>query len=145
MKRLLALAVAIAIAIAFLVGYWPEHERAATLQAEVDTLTARVADLEARNRAAGLLGDLLNVTDAATRKDYGQAQQLSSAFFDHVRTEMTSSPIPALQSGLPAILAGRDAVTSALARGDEQVLETLRGMEMQLRTMLGYPTMPAQG
>jgi hypothetical protein len=53
------------------------------LETEVSTLPDRVTDVEARNRAAALLGELLNLTDAVARKDYGQALQLSSTTQDN--------------------------------------------------------------
>jgi hypothetical protein len=142
MKRLVALAVLLAVGLAYLAGFWPQHQRVLALETEAGTLRDRVADLEARTRAAALLGELLNVTDAASRKDYGQAQQLSSAFFDHVRAEAAAPGLPAMKPGLPSILAARDAVTSALARGDEQVVSTLRELELKLRVMLGYTIAP---
>lgn len=144
MKRLVALAVLVAVGLAYLAGFWPQHQRVLALETEAGTLRDRVADLEGRTRAAMLLGELLNVTDAASRMDYGQAQQLSSAFFDHVRTEAAASTVPALKSGLPSILVARDTVTSALARGDEQVVPTLRELELKLRVMLGYATQPSR-
>jgi hypothetical protein len=143
MKRVIAVGGAVLLLAAFLVGYWPQHRQAATLETEVSTLRDRVADLEARNRAAALLGDLLNLRDTVARRDYGQAQQLSSAFFDHVRAEAAST-VPSLKAGLASMLNSRDAVTSALARGDERVTEQLQQIELQLRALLGYPTGPAQ-
>jgi hypothetical protein len=110
----------------------------------VTTLRDRVADVEARNRAAALLGELLNVIDAVGVKDYGRAQQLSSTFFDHVRVESTASSIGSVRSGLSSVLGARDAVTSALARADGQVIDQLQKLGIQLRATLGYPTVTAQ-
>jgi len=143
MKRIFALVAVGVVVIAYLIGYWPQRQRAVALEQEVATLRAQVADLEARKRAAELLGELLNVIDAVTRNDYGQAQQLSSTFFDHVRAE-TNSPIPSLQVGLSSILAQRDAITSALARADVQVLGRLLQLQVQLRAALGFPTPPGR-
>lgn len=143
MKRVMTVAAIVALVGAYLFGYWPQHQQVTLLTTDVTSLRGRVAELEARNRAAALLGDLLNVMDAVARKDYGQARQLSSAFFDRVREETTTSAVPSLRSGLTSVLAARDAVTSALTSADDHVMEQLRTIEIQLRTALGYPTAPA--
>jgi hypothetical protein len=144
MKRVIAGAAIVVVIGAYLVGYWPQRRQVAVLEAEVATLHDRVADLEARNRAAALLGELLNVIDAVGLKDYGRAQQLSSTFFDHVRVETTTSSIESVRSGLSSILGARDAVTSALARADGQVIDQLQKLGIQLRATLGYPTAAIQ-
>jgi hypothetical protein len=143
MKRVIAAVGIVILLVVFIAGYWPQRQQVVRLETEVSTLRDRVTNLEARNRAAALLGDLLNLTDAVARKDYGQAQQLSSAFFDRVRAE-TASTDASLASGLSSVLGGRDVVTSALARGDGTVVEQLRQIELQLRQLLGYPTAPSQ-
>ena len=142
MKRMLIGGGVVVLLGAFLAGYWPQHAQVTRLENEVSTLRNRTADLEARNRVAALLGDLLNLSDAVRRKDYGQAQQLSSPFFDRVRAE-TLSPVPSLAASMSSVLSARDAVTSDLARGDGNVAAPLREMELQLRSALGYPTGPS--
>lgn len=143
MKRVITAVGIVVLLGVFVAGYWPQRRQVVRLETEVSTLRDRVTNLEARSRAAALLGDLLNLTDAVARKDYGQAQQLSSAFFDRVRTE-TASTDPSSASGLSSILGERDVVTTALARGDGTVAEQLRQIELQLRQLLGYPTGPVQ-
>jgi hypothetical protein len=83
MKRVSAVVAIVVVLGAFLAGYWPQRRQVAMLETEVSTLPDRVTDVEARNRAAALLGELLNLTDAVARKDYGQALQLSSTTQDN--------------------------------------------------------------
>jgi hypothetical protein len=90
-------------------------------------------------RVGQLLGDLLNITEAVAALNYGQAQQLSSRFFDGVGAEAARTPAGALRTALEAVLQNRDQVTSALARGDQAVMEPLRRSQIRLREALGYP------
>lgn len=140
MKRQTVIIAVVVLLVTFLVGFWPQRQRAAALATEVESLRARVAELEARNRGAELLGALLHLSDAAARKDFGQAQRLSTVFFDQVRAEAAASAVPALRSGLPGVLGERDAVTAALANPAEQVAARLQELQVKLRAALGYPT-----
>lgn len=140
MKRHTVIIAVVVLLVTFLAGFWPQRQRAAALSTEVETLRARVADLEARTRGAELLGALLHLSDAAARRDFGQAQRLSTVFFDQIRSEAAASAVPALRSGLPDVLAERDAVTAALASPDERVAARLQQLQVKLRSALGYPT-----
>lgn len=142
MKRFLAAAVIVVGAAAYVAGYWPEQQRRMALETEVAALRAQVADLEARVRGGRLLGQLLNVTEAVAALNYGQAQALSSTFFEDVRTEEARAPGAEMRSALEGVHQRRDAVTSALARGDASVMDTLRTVQLQLRELLGYPVFP---
>jgi len=142
MKRFLAAAVIVVGAAAYVAGYWPEQQRRMALEREVAALRAQVTDLEARVRAGRLLGQLLNVTEAVAALNYGQAQTLSSTFFDDVRTEAARAPGEEMRSALEGVHQRRDAVTSALARGDASVMDTLRTIQLKLRELLGYPVVP---
>lgn len=135
-----AAVVLVALLAAFLLGYWPERQRRAGAEREAADLHARADTLEGEVRAARLLGDLLHVTDAAAAMNYGVAQELSSAFFDAAREEADRAPDPAVRATLRDLVGRRDAITSALARGDVRVVETLRQMKVDYREALGYPT-----
>ena len=58
--------------------------------------------------------------------------------------EAADSPVPSLRSGLSSILGARDAGTGALARSDDQVMQTLRQLQAELRMALGYPAPSAR-
>lgn len=99
-----------------------------------------MAQAEARVRAAELLGRVLTLREAVVRQNYGQALELSSAFFDAVRAEAGATPEAALREALTGVLASRDQLTAALAQSHPGVLDALHGIEIRLRRALGYPT-----
>lgn len=138
MKRGLAGLALLLIAAAYIAGYWPERQRRVALDDSVASLRAQLDEAEARLRAARLLGELLNVTDAVAARNFGQAQTLSSRFFDDVGNEATRTPLQDIRSALETILRDRDAVTRALALGEADVMQTLRSMQVRLREALGY-------
>lgn len=140
-KRVLIGAAVVLIVIlgAYLLGYWPERAKRMALEAEVATLRGQLNDAEARVRMARLLGELVNVTEATSALNYGQAQGLASKFFDAARAEAAGTPVPSFKTALERILQNRDQVTAALTRADPAVMEILRNAQLQLRTALGYP------
>jgi hypothetical protein len=144
MKKLLALLAVVLIAAAYVAGAWPERQRRLALEGEVQILDRRVEEAEARVRMGTLLGELQNLMETVGQKNYGQAQPLSSAFFDHARAETGRTPQPAFRDALEGVLAVRDPVTASLAQGDPAVMEQLRKAERRLKDALGYaPPAPA--
>ena len=144
MRRTLiaGIVVVAAIAGAYLAGSLPERRRRAAAEAQVATIQAQLSAATTRLRAGELLGQALTLKDVASRQDYGQARELSSAFFDAVRREAASLPEERLRDGLTEILASRDDVTGALAKGDPSVTVALYDIERHLRDALGYPMPP---
>ncbi len=144
MKRYLTivfigLAAAVIVAgLAFLVGYWPEHQRRQALEAQVTSLQAQLADAEARVRLGGLLGQILAAEDAVSAQNYGQAQTLSSELFDAARAEAARTAAGSSNDSLEKIVQMRDAVTESLTRGDPKALALLREAEMLMRNELGF-------
>ncbi|MGH9148082.1 MAG: hypothetical protein ACRD1Q_15330 [Vicinamibacterales bacterium] len=124
---------------AYVLGYWPERAKRMALESEVAALRGQLNDAEARVRMARLLGELVNVLEATSALNYGQAQGLASKFFDAARAEATTTPVPSFKTTLEGILQNRDQVTAALTRADPAVTEILRSAQLQLRTALGYP------
>lgn len=131
--------VTLVVGLAYVAGYWPEHRRRVALEVDAESLRERLADAKARVRVGRLLGEALNIREAVGSLNYGNAQQLSSTFFDAVRAEASITPVAAFKTALEAVLQARDRVTTALARGDQAALEPLRRSELQLREVLGYP------
>lgn len=138
MKRFLVGVVIVLIAAAYLGGYWPEHQRRASLESEIPALRAQVDELDAQVRLGKLLGRLLLLTEAVQAMNYGQAQTLSSDFFDAVAAEASRTSVSSMRTTLEGILSARDGLTSALARGDQNAIEPLRRLQFQLREALGY-------
>ena len=140
MKRYFAVLVVLLAGLAYLAGYWPEHQRRQALEGHVASLQVQLAEAQARVRLGGLLGQLLAAEDAVSAQNYGQAQALSSAFFDAVRAEMTRTG--SFKDALEKVVGMRDPVTASLTRGDPQALTLLRDAETLVRNALGFPRPP---
>lgn len=146
-KRVLLVTAAtlIVIAAAYLAGYWPERTRRVTLEGDIAVLQQRLAQSDAQVRLGKVLGELLLVIETIEAMNYGEAQSLSSRFFEAARTEAGRTTDATIRSVLQGILQNRDAVTAALARGDNTVVTTFRDTGYQLRAALGYPVPRAAG
>jgi hypothetical protein len=146
MKRLLAVLVVLLAAGAFVAGYWPQREarlraeqQAAEARRQLGDVQAELARAEARDRRGRLFGRLLALQDAVASGNFGEAQSLSTPFFDGVRDEAAGESDAAVRTSLDAILMRRDTVTAGLARGEGSVREVLVPIERELRRALGYP------
>jgi len=139
MKRYFAILVIFLAGLAYLVGYWPEHQRRQALEGQVTSLQVQLAAAQARVRLGDLLGQLLAAKDAVSAQNYGQAQALSSQFFDAVRAEATRTAAGAFKDALEKVVPMRDPVTASLTRGDPQALTLLQDAETLLRNALGFP------
>jgi hypothetical protein len=149
MKKALFVAVALLVAGAFAAGYWPERQERARARAEADELRRQLAEArslvgaaEAKARLGRVFGQYLALRDAISYGNYGEAQALSSAFFDAVREEVTRGSDPSARTALDAVLMRRDTVTAGIARGEGSVSEALVPVERELRRALGYPVPP---
>jgi len=139
MRRYFAILVMFLAGLAYLVGYWPEHQRRQALEGQVTSLQVQLAEAQARVRLGDLLGQLLAAEDAVSAQNYGQAQALSSTFFDTVRTETTRTAAGPFKDALQKVIPLRDPVTASLTRGDPQALTLLQDAETQVRNALGFP------
>jgi hypothetical protein len=139
-KRIAVIGAIVLVAGAFLAGYVPERMRRTAAEQESASLRQQLTAAEARVRMGALLGQALAVTEVVTRQNYGQAQQLSSTFFDSVRNEAATTPVGEFRSVLNEVLSRRDRITASLVKADPGVLEALRAIEVQMRQVLGYPT-----
>ena len=137
-RRIVALAGVVVVGTAFLAGYVPQCSQRTAAESQVRVLEEKLAASEARGRISALLGRALAVTDAASRQNYGQAQELASAFFDQVRAEAAVTADAGARDALAEILSRRDAVTASLSKGEPGVVEVLRAIELRLRSALGY-------
>jgi hypothetical protein len=148
-RKVLAVLVVLLVAGAFVAGYWPQRERLVQAQADVTELRrqlsetrSQLAAAEAKSRLGRLFGQFLALREAVVSGNYGAAQALSSAFFDHVRQEGAGATDGTARTALDAILMRRDTVTAGLARGEGSVREALVPIERELRRALGYPVPP---
>jgi hypothetical protein len=138
-KRIAAIAAIVFIGGAFLAGYLPEHRLRIAAEQQSLTLRGQLAAAEARVRMGQLLGQALAVREVVIRQNYGQAQELSSAFFDSVRREAAATTIEEFRAVLNEVLSRRDAVTASLTKADPGSADALYTIEVQLRQALGYP------
>jgi len=138
-KHYLAIACVVLLAATFLAGYIPERRARTVAETESRALQERLALSEGRGRIADLLGEALAVSDAVSRQNYGQAQQLASTFFDRVRAEAASTSDAGFRDALNETLARRDAVIASLTLAEPRVADALQAIELRLRRALGYP------
>ena len=138
-KRIAVIAVVILIGGAFLAGYLPEHMQRTVAERESLALREQLEAADARVRLARLLGRVLAIEEVVMRQDYGQAQGLSSAFFDEVRSEVAATPMDEFRSVLQDVLSRRDSVTALLSKADSGVRDVLHTIEVQIRRVLDYP------
>jgi hypothetical protein len=131
---------------AFAGGYWPQRQartlaerEAAEAKQQLSLSRADLARVQARDRRGRLLGQLLAIRDAVASRNFGEARVLSTPFFDGARDESAAEADTKVRAALDEILAHRDAVTAALARGEASVREVLVTIETELRRSLDYP------
>ena len=151
MKKALGALVVLSIGAAFGAGYWLQRERAVRAEAEqaemrrqLDETRDALDRAETLNRLGRVFGHYLSVRDAVVAGNYGDAQSLSSAFFDGVGDEAGRQKDATVRTALDAVLMRRDTVTAALARGEGAVRGPLDLIERELRRALGYavPALP---
>jgi hypothetical protein len=141
-KRIVAVAVVVLLGGAFLVGYVPERRLRIAAEEQIRLIQDRLAAAEARVRLGELLGEVLTVKEVTIRQNYGQAQELSSSFFDRVRAEAAETRESAFRDALNEVLARRDVVTAALTKAEPSVVEVLHTIELRFRRALGYSMPP---
>ena len=143
MRKVLTLLVAALVVGAYLGGWWPERQRRLALESQVRSLEERLAEAESRVHLAALLGQALILGEAIGEKNYGQAQGLSTKFFDDARIELGRATRPSDRTALEGVLAMRDSLTASLTRGEPAAMDVVLGARARLRSALGYPAIAA--
>ena len=110
---------AIALISVFLGGFVPQYVKTNRLENELR---------QSRQEAAGAeLRDLIGFAYVqASQKNYGLAAETSSRFFNRVREVANQTQDANRRKGLEDLLALRDSVTAALAKGDAAVMGDLQ-------------------
>ena len=110
---------AIALIAVFLAGFVPQYVKVKRLENELR---------QSRQEAAGAeLRDLIGFAYVqASQKNYGLAAETSSRFFSRVREVANQTQAADRRKGLENLLALRDSVTAALAKGDAAVMSDLQ-------------------
>ncbi len=142
-KKALAAAAVLLVGGAYLFGLVPQRQRRLALEVEVSSLGHRLEIAEDRARLGTIFARAHGPVELVAQRNYGQAQQLSSVFFDDVRAEAGRTHEPAFRDPLLGVLALRDAVTAALSKGDPAALEELRRAAALLQPVLEKPAAAA--
>jgi len=134
MKNKIVVAAVVAIAV-FLIGFVPEFVKVNRLE---DELRKSVQE-----KAGYQLRELISLTYfQATQKNFGLAAETSSQFFGRAR-EMTNQAQDATsKKALEGLLASRDKVTAALAKGDAAAVDDLRELFVKTRQATGNSSHP---
>jgi len=111
---------------AYLGGYWPQRQKIQEAEKNVMQAAQQLTSAQAVVHITRLENDLVALVDQTQNQNYGEAQKLSSRFFDDLKAEVDRSPNAAYRSNLETILARRDVVTSGLTRADAAIIAPLR-------------------
>ena len=142
LKVILAVVALALVAGSYFAGNVPERQERRRAEARAEQLRVELEAARGQLRVAALLGRVLTLEDVTLNLDYGQARDLSTAFFDQVRAESAATTDEGIRNGLSQALMRRDAVTTALATGDAAVVQALQEIELHLRRALGYAVPP---
>jgi hypothetical protein len=117
---------AIALITVFLLGFVPQYVKVNRLENELR---------QSRQEATGAeLRDLIGFAYVqASQKNYGLAAETSSRFFNRVREVANQTQDANRRKGLEDLLALRDSVTAALAKGDAAVMGDLQQLFVKAR------------
>ncbi|HUK24054.1 MAG TPA: hypothetical protein VLV49_05700 [Terriglobales bacterium] len=136
MKRILLILVVILLGAVFLAGYWPQHKLLLAAQDSNAQIQQQLTNVQAVARVCRLENNLLALLGQTESQNYGEARNLSNAFFDSVRQEADRPQNAAFKSDLENILSQRDPVTAGLARTDATTVTTLRQILSQLQQLM---------
>jgi hypothetical protein len=132
-----ALIVFLLMALSFGGGFWWEHEKMVAVQDKLDVATAQLAVSESAVRLCRLQDQLLTLVQETAEKNYGDAATLSTKFFNALGDEVARATQPNVKSAMQSILAQRDQVTAALAKGDPASHDMFVQMSATFRQVLG--------
>jgi hypothetical protein len=110
----------------FLLGFIPQYVKANRFDSELR---------QSREAYAGAdLRDLVGLAYLqANQKNYGLAAETTGRFFNRVRDVANQTQDAARRKAVEDLLAPRDRITAALAKGDPAVIGDLQGLFIQTR------------
>jgi hypothetical protein len=135
-RKIMLLVIVLLIGTAYLIGYWPEHQKSAAVEQENVQLKNQLASAESLGRIARLENELLLLIEQTESQNYGEAQKLSNIYFDDVRKEIDRNKSAPYVPKLEAILARRDAVTAGLAKAEAATVGQLRQSLTEMRELI---------
>jgi hypothetical protein len=143
MRRLGFVLLAALLVVVYVVGYWPPHSQLQKTQTSLQSVSSQLADAQARLQIYSLSDRLVRLIDKVDEKNFGDAQKLSSEFFDQAGAEMTRTNDEHRKSVLQSILGKRDAVTAGLANGASATAEVLHQCLVELRSLVDAVSVPS--
>ena len=135
MKKLLLILGMVLLVAAYVGGYWPQRQKLQEAQKNNAQAAQQLTSAQAVVHITRLENDLVALVDQTQSQNYGEAQKLSSHFFDDLRAELDRSPNAPYRSTLETIFARRDAVTSGLTRADAATIGPLRQSLNEVRQL----------
>jgi hypothetical protein len=136
MKKFLLVGTLILLVAAYVAGYWPQHQQLSVAEQKMAQAQQQLASAQAIARICSLENDLLALLGQTESQNYGEASNLSKAFFDNLRREVDRDQNASYRQDLENILSGRDAVTAGLARADSSTASMLRQDLAQMQQLL---------
>jgi hypothetical protein len=122
-RALLALAVPV---VAFGLGFGWMYLRHRSFRESAEATQQRLETTERELRLARLQLQLASVLMEVERKNFGNARDVSSKFFDELRSVAGSAQSPDQKSRLDAVLGKRDEVTAAITEMKPETPDLLR-------------------
>ena len=135
MKRLVLILGLVLLVAAYIGGYWPQRQKLQEAEKNSAQASQQLASAQTVVHVARLENDLVALVDQTQNQNYGEAQKLSSRFFDDLRAELDRSPNAPYRQSLETIFTRRDAVTSGLTRADAATIGALRQSLNEIRQL----------
>ncbi|HEX4486622.1 MAG TPA: hypothetical protein VH088_10170 [Terriglobales bacterium] len=126
MKKIVVVLGILLLGGAYLGGYWPQRQKIQEAEKNSAQAAQQLTSAQAVVHVTRLENDLVALVDQTQNQNYGEAQKLSSKFFDDLKAEIDRSGNAPYRQILDTILARRDAVTSGLTRADATTIGPLR-------------------
>jgi len=134
MKNRIVVAAVVVIAV-FLIGFVPQFVKVNRLEDELRK--------SLQEKAGSQLRELISLAYfQATQKNFGLAAETSSQFFGRAREMTNQTQDAASKKALEGLLASRDKVTAALAKGDAAAVDELEELFVKTRQATGNSSYP---
>jgi type II secretory pathway pseudopilin PulG len=143
MNKIVAVVILILLAAAYVGGYWPQHRQLRAAQQSAAQAQEELSGAQTVARVCHLENDLLALIGQTENQNYGNARNLSNAFFDEMRREADRDQNTPYKGDLENILGQRDTVTAGLARADASTPTALRQLLAQMQQLMGKLAGPA--
>jgi type II secretory pathway pseudopilin PulG len=135
MKKVLLIVAVVLLGAAYFSGYWPQHQKLQQAQQANAQTAQQLGVAQSALHVCRIENDLVALVEQTQNQNYGEAQKLSTKFFDDLRGELDRSPNAAYHGTLDNIFGRRDAVTAGLTRGDATIIGPLRQSLNEIRQL----------